>query len=1737
MRRNGILSPLWVVLLPLVAFGQDEGHPAFTARDAILDGLLEEAAQFERRGEYDYAVKAYLRVEAQLSKERLKDPRARPTTEVGPGLDRGVGLYVRDRIAQLPEDAIQRYRQSIDPRAAQAFEVALATGVPERLEQVIARYPLSTVVGEILPRLAELAIERGELGRAIRAYRRLEARLSDPARARKVALLRAFAALARRDAAEAQDALGAYAKHGGDTSRKRMFGGREVALSRLVGELRSSVGSNEAVGLQEGFDPGGLGDVVDFEKAELPTVLAEKLAVPSAHQQGVFDPGTGLLFVADYKTVRAVPVGGKRGVRGWIHSVIDPESEPSRLEVAALRPALGPGLLFATLHRNRPARLEVKEEMVDDKPEEKVVVHRRKDWRVVALDRKSGKKVWDAAEHAGFESLARDAEWVSAPLYFEGGVYVTVLERAGDVRASLVRLDAGSGDVQFRTFLVSRSAYDHLGLGSPPPAPTTSPRGHVIVATGLGAAAAIHPSQGEVVWIARYPVTPQGSEPTIVLSGRRFRSSTPLGERSPLVVAPVDGVDVVAFDADTGRLKWSAPRSDARLCVAGPGGRVLLLGRRLVARDRETGRVLFRGPVLDEEVIASPAVYGKELVAVTGSSLLRLSLADGSVLARYRFENPALEVGAAVALSPGRLATVAFGRLNIYSSLDRALKELADKYGDRPQRRVFEGQLRARRDEVYKALTHLQKALRSGLTQTGRHDAQKAAIQLMVREAERRASEGDVRGFLARAERVIYFLGAVGTRAADLNALDLELLSISAATLRRYADRHAAGGDAKAWVKAASAYQRMLWTSPGTLVRLDQGTEVEARGYARSRVRELVEAHGAKIYSAFEGPAADTYRRARETRSTTDYRRIVEYFPASAVAADAHWYLASQLDRAELRGDALGELQRFVRNHPKDPRVPEALARQTALAERLQRLAEARHTLSALTAIEPEPMIPGLDGGPKVGARAWAKVYEEKLFKGLSEAALQRAEATAGLEPPLTRVYRGVTELSQDGAELIAVDAPSGNHDFFVLRRGVIVEVRRVPDGGLVRQVSQKDFSGRLKPGLLASSILIGHEDSIESYALSGQPTAGPAWRFTVSTQAVGERVGPNAVHAMRVTEDTAYVLTGTNELLALDAKGAQRWRLPLPFKATGGLFADEAGVLVYSMSPARLALYSEAEGKLLWSHDPALKKKGQQIRIGNLVRMGDTLLAVEDGQRVVGLDAAKGTQRWEVAGDGAWILELLPSIDGRLAITRTHGPLGAGLRVYDVVLGKEVWRDNGNGVEQPGAMARPGGGSALNRVAVGEDTLYSFRTTAGRAELWAQDLRSGKKSWTWRLPAGSRAAQAIETPTSILIPRSGVIGRRATLSVLTRGGKLVSNVPVAGRRLLGLAAIPVAGVLVVSTDRGVMCFSGHDRDGLARETVDLARALEKDASNDALRIRLAQRLERLGRREAALNLLEDGLLAEGLRTAAFDRLFERLTAMSESRSEEEPLKLGIRPLPRPPEIDGELADWWRPWSSVALEGPLFVQPIQQLPGQSSGRWTGREDLSAKLYMGWDEKNFYFALDVKDTNLRPYDSEAENWIGDCLLIAIDTQNNGGEAVLGDDVLLSLALTLPKKKDEEEEEEEEEEEGKKPDGRYFVRKKEDNSGAIYECAIPWEVFSKNGAAVDPIKGPKKGFSFGFNVILTDDDGDRFDGTGPDSKGPRGALKTLELTPGVLLHQEKSRLWQGYIPRRFAKVSLQ
>ena len=123
--------PLFLAPLLLACFSaqaQDAGPT--TARDALLDDLLDQAAAKERLGDYEQAVRLYLELETKLERRRSEKPNDRPTTEVGPGVDRGIGLYLRDRISKLPPEAQERYRLTVDPRAKLALERALASGEP-----------------------------------------------------------------------------------------------------------------------------------------------------------------------------------------------------------------------------------------------------------------------------------------------------------------------------------------------------------------------------------------------------------------------------------------------------------------------------------------------------------------------------------------------------------------------------------------------------------------------------------------------------------------------------------------------------------------------------------------------------------------------------------------------------------------------------------------------------------------------------------------------------------------------------------------------------------------------------------------------------------------------------------------------------------------------------------------------------------------------------------------------------------------------------------------------------------------------------------------------------------------------------------------------------------------------------------------------------------------------------------------------------------------------------------------------------------------------------------------------------------------------------------------------------------------------------------------------------------------------------------------------------------------------
>jgi len=1738
------------------AAAQDVETATYTARDVRLDALLAEAAAFERRGEYGEAVDVYLRVERTLREREEADPHVRPVTEVGPGLDRGVGLHVAARVGALPPDVQAEYRLEVDPLARVALERAVASGQPERIEAVVSRYPLASSVDDALRALVGLAFERGELGRAIRAARRLEARLvaagggepdeagpDAPGRpergeARQVAFQRLVAAALRGEPAEAERALAAYAERGGAPERPRGLAGREVAPAALVdlARRRERAAAAERPG---GFDPGARVAARPLAGPELPEAIAERLEEPVVPSVPVLDRRGEAVVVADRKTVRSLPIAGAAG--GWVYRPEAPAAEPARLDALPARPVVVGERVYATLHLNRPADVTLRPGGADP------AVARRPDWRVVALERATGALVWDAARGAAFEAWSREAEWVSDPLVFEGSVYVVALTRGeaadpeaetgSDLSAYLLRLDATSGAVVFQTFLAARPGHDHLGLGAPPAPPAPSREGHVVCATGLGAVAAVEPSRGDVAWLARYPAAPGRSQATLVLDERRFRPGPPLTDGpGPVVVAPVDAAAVFAFDPASGARVWSAPRGRARYCRADPAGQVLLLGERLELVDRATGRLLFAGAALDAPVVAPPAVLGHEVVGTTPSGLVRIGLADGAVLARYRFEEPALEVGAPLALPDGRLAVASWKLLSLYAPFAARRRAIAALPAG-PARDLALGRLLARRGEPA-ALDHLRRAARPGVPEETRLDARAAAFDLLEPFAWDARRRGDRQAFLRTAEVALGLAwdfppGAPPDEPAPpRGAAARDLAKRSAPLLRAYGDARAAGPDRADWARAVHAFQALLKVPPTTLVPLEPaGVRVDARVYGRLRVREVVRRRGQDLYAEQDRLAETAYRIARTSGATGELAEVLERYPAAAGAADVRWQLVRSLLARDLRDQAAAQLERFVAGHPDDPRRAEALARLARIYEKLSRRGQARRALADLLAIAPAPRVRGGDDSPERAAPDFARPLLNRLEAGRDPAALFEEAQAAAVELPLRRVLRSRTELAAEGAELVAAGQPwAGPDDVVVLRRGDAFEVRRVPGGARVL-VAPAPASRRegLRPWFAAGRLVVAHPDRLVGYGLEGAEAGREPWTVALELGDApsGARLGPDAVHEVAAAGDVVVVLGGDDALTAVDAaRGEVLWRRSLELEARAGLRVRGELAVAFSTAPAGAVAFDLASGAPRWTlggdGGPGSRLSGP-VWIGD----GDALAFVEDGARIGLVDAASGRRQWTATARSAWFMEVLPGPAGELLVARLQGAAGPELRVYDAASGQELWRDDGRG-RDGGRGPRP----SIHHVEPGDGVLYTFRTVGGDLELWAQELASGRERWRWRASfAGTAPETLIETPSHLVVPRGGGLGGSASLTLLRRGTGRAEAQPVwvPGRRLRGVGVQPRAGALVVTTDRGLHGFARLDDEAVAAEAIALAARVEeaRDVAAEA-RARLAARLEQAGRSGDALRLLEEGLLAEGVQTAEHDRLLAALAVAAETASDERRLELPVRTMPRPPRIDGELDDWWRPWSSAELRTPRHVQPLQLEPGEEPGRWHGREDLSARLYLGWDAHYLYFALDVQDTQLRPYDKDAERWVGDCLVIAIDPLDDGGQFVMGDDLLFSLALTIPKPADEDDDEAgEDDDEGQ---GRYFVHRKEDHSGAVYEAAIPWSLLADRGAPVQG--GPAPGYAFGLELVLTDDDGERL----RDAEGQRGALKALQLTPGVLLHTRKDRLWQGFIPDRFARITL-
>ncbi len=167
-------------------------------------------------------------------------------------------------------------------------------------------------------------------------------------------------------------------------------------------------------------------------------------------------------------------------------------------------------------------------------------------------------------------------------------------------------------------------------------------------------------------------------------------------------------------------------------------------------------------------------------------------------------------------------------------------------------------------------------------------------------------------------------------------------------------------------------------------------------------------------------------------------------------------------------------------------------------------------------------------------------------------------------------------------------------------------------------------------------------------------------------------------------------------------------------------------------------------------------------------------------------------------------------------------------------------------------------------------------------------------------------------------------------------------------------------------------------------------------------------------------------------------------------------------------EIDGDLSKW-EDYPAIVLDSrdDVFRAARRDL-------WKGPEDLSAKIYKGWDDEYIYFAVSVTDD--KHFNEQEANsiWDGDALQFAYDPFESGEQPTQ-----LAVALASGRVQGFQYEGEL----GILDRSEYVVVRDEEKNKTYYEMRFPMEEMHIQ---------PEKFSSFGFNTVIFDDD----DGEGQD-----------------------------------------
>lgn len=526
-------------------------------------------------------------------------------------------------LASLPREALELYRSRVDPQAERWYQQGLRERDAEPLRAVVEQFFCSSWGDEALEALGELALEAGDYGNARGYWQRIlppEYWLKcEPAlaredgtptvlvypdtnlplvdvRARLVLLL-----ILEGESISARQALDAFAQEFGRAEGK--LGGRQTEYAERLHELLTESAQWPAPQTTDDWPTFGgsptrnkvmphaveLGSL-RWRKSLAPApapdfsysvrrVAERKDAMLSYHPLLV----DGLVLVNSADEIRAY--NAQTGAPAWGDDAVIFKFETlGAVAPSARHSSLGaPRFTMTALNRRLYARMG----NPVTSPMHEMFGQPRPGFLVCLDLAAQGKVVWDTRR-----SLPREEAWTfeGSPVTDGVNVYVAMRRSGVQPQAYVACLDAEQGRLRWRRLICSAESPAQGQTEEITHSLLTLDHGTLYYSTNLGAIAALDARDGQPKWVSRYPRVK-----SIDVNDRAkhlYRDLTPcLYDRGVVYAAPADCRDILALDASTGLLMWSAPHPEDAIHLLGVGGGNLIVsGDKLWWLDAATGK-------------------------------------------------------------------------------------------------------------------------------------------------------------------------------------------------------------------------------------------------------------------------------------------------------------------------------------------------------------------------------------------------------------------------------------------------------------------------------------------------------------------------------------------------------------------------------------------------------------------------------------------------------------------------------------------------------------------------------------------------------------------------------------------------------------------------------------------------------------------------------------------------------------------------------------------------------------------------------------------------------------------------------------------------------------------------------------------------------------------------------------------------------------------------------------------